>query len=384
MADRPASPLVTFYVMAFNQERFIREAAEGALRQTYSPLEIVLSDDCSTDNTFTTMQEAVRDYSGPHRIILNRNERNLGISDHLNRIIEMSTGELIVSSDGDDVSSPERTARCVDVWLEQGKPAALVTAVSCIDAAGKGTRHGEWFTRFLPVEHETRDQSLLRFCQTGVPALSTCSAAWTRELCEAFGPLPRDIWIEDSIISLRAWLFDRIVFIPEALVAYREHEANICNRHRKPLATLQARREAEHARKVEERLRRESIMTYGPDLDLAARRRWISPQMYEELTPLLESQCRVHRVIEDWWSVGWGMRFVRFLVLIASGRLLEGRWCGPRLLPFHVFIFTAAIWSRSRTTARKWVDDLRSSPGATLLAICQITSTVVPAVLLRV
>src|SRR5262245_4305370 len=137
MVNDNRRPLVTFYVMAFNQERFVREAVEGALRQTYSPLEIVLSDDCSTDNTFTIIQEAVEDYSGPHRIVLNRNDRNLGISEHLNRIMELSAGELIVSSDGDDVSMPERTARCVEVWLDQGKPAALVTAVSCIDATGK-------------------------------------------------------------------------------------------------------------------------------------------------------------------------------------------------------------------------------------------------------
>ena len=40
-------PLISFVVLAYNQESFIREAIEGALTQTYSPLEIVFSDDCS-------------------------------------------------------------------------------------------------------------------------------------------------------------------------------------------------------------------------------------------------------------------------------------------------------------------------------------------------
>ena len=45
-------PLVSVLVLGFNQERFIRKAVEGAFAQTWKPLEIVLSDDCSTDRTF--------------------------------------------------------------------------------------------------------------------------------------------------------------------------------------------------------------------------------------------------------------------------------------------------------------------------------------------
>ena len=50
-------PLVTFALFAYNQEQYIREAIEGAFAQTYQPLEIILSDDCSTDRTFEIMRE---------------------------------------------------------------------------------------------------------------------------------------------------------------------------------------------------------------------------------------------------------------------------------------------------------------------------------------
>ncbi len=49
--------LVTFALFSYNQERFIREALRGALAQTYSPLQIVISDDCSQDRTFKIIQE---------------------------------------------------------------------------------------------------------------------------------------------------------------------------------------------------------------------------------------------------------------------------------------------------------------------------------------
>ncbi|MEO5658257.1 MAG: glycosyltransferase, partial [Polaromonas sp.] len=46
------TPLVTFVLFAYNQKKFIAEAVNGALSQTYSPLQIILSDDASTDGTY--------------------------------------------------------------------------------------------------------------------------------------------------------------------------------------------------------------------------------------------------------------------------------------------------------------------------------------------
>jgi glycosyltransferase involved in cell wall biosynthesis len=355
MADGSETPLVTFFVMAYNQSRFVREAVEGALAQTYSPLEIVLSDDCSTDDTFDIIQEIAKGYSGPHIVILNRNERNLGLSEHLNRIVALATGELIVAADGDDVSSPQRTQRCVEVWLENSKPAALASSVACIDAVGKAskTRNGlQWFSQFFPPAHQARTDSLLRFSKEGSPRLVSCSAAWTKKVCDAFGPLPTGIWFEDDIMTLRAWLFDRIVFIPEALVRYREHDSNLFNRVHPSLATRNARRHAEQATRTEARRRREALLSYGPDLELAVRQQWITRPLFEELKRDVTTRCAFHQVIEDWWNVGWILRLGLLLFLIRSGRLNEGRWCSARLLPFPMFLALGAIWSKTAPWTR--------------------------------
>ena len=53
MSERP---LVTFALFAYNQEKYIREAVEGAFSQTYQRMEIILSDDCSTDSTFDILK----------------------------------------------------------------------------------------------------------------------------------------------------------------------------------------------------------------------------------------------------------------------------------------------------------------------------------------
>ncbi len=103
-------PLVTFALFAYNQEQYIREAVEGAFAQTYEPLEIILSDDCSTDRTFEIMQEMATEYEGPHKLILNKNHANLGISAHFNYMVSVASGEVLVAAAGDDISLPDRTS----------------------------------------------------------------------------------------------------------------------------------------------------------------------------------------------------------------------------------------------------------------------------------
>ncbi|RYZ52291.1 MAG: glycosyltransferase [Sphingobacteriales bacterium] len=112
-------PLVTFALFAFNQENYIEEAVEGAFSQTYSPLEIILSDDCSTDRTFEILEEKVLSYTGPHKVRLNRNVPNVGLIAHVTKVQEMATGAFIVTAAGDDISMPDRVAELVEVWLSR-------------------------------------------------------------------------------------------------------------------------------------------------------------------------------------------------------------------------------------------------------------------------
>jgi hypothetical protein len=166
-------------------------------------------------------------------------------------------------------------------------------------------------------------------------------------LFRVFGPLP-EVWFEDDLVTLRAWLLDRIVFIPEALVRYREHESNMVNRVATPLTTSHARRQAEEAMRIETQRRRESLLSYVPDLELALRRRWITRPVYDDLTEHVATRCALHQAIERWWSVGWIKRLGWFLYFVASGRIREGRWCSTRLLPFAIFLSLAAIRSRMK------------------------------------
>jgi hypothetical protein len=178
-------------------------------------------------------------------------------------------------------------------------------------------------------------------------------------MCDAFGPLPPGIWYEDDVLTLRALLFDRIVAIPEALVSYREHDSNLFNRVYVSLTTPHARQRAELATRTEAQRRRETLLSFERDLDLAVRQRWITRALCKELKREMKTRCARHQVIEKWWHVAWVRRFGLFLFLVRSGYLREVRWCSSRLLPFPIFLAVGAVWSRTRS----WIAPIVSRAG---------------------
>ena len=218
-------PLVTFALFAYNQEKFIREAVEGAFAQTYEPLEIILSDDCSTDRTFEIMQEMVATYTGPHRIVMNRNVANLGVGEHVNCVVEMAEGELIVGAAGDDISLPGRVSETVKAWQHSGKKAtSIYSAVEFIDESGssQGIRS---------MYHE--EAGSLRKISEVLMGPYGASHAFCRQLMIKFGKMNGDVVNEDQVIGFRSALAGSLAYIETPLVQYRVHGSSLCSKQHK-------------------------------------------------------------------------------------------------------------------------------------------------------
>jgi glycosyltransferase involved in cell wall biosynthesis len=200
---------------------FIKEAIEGAFSQTYEPLEIILSDDCSSDQTFPIISEMAEAYRGPHVIILNRNRQNLGIGAHINRVMELARGELIVGAAGDDISIPERVEKIYEAYKSSKALAkSIFSNYFVIDEGGK--LQGIQFN-----SSKKREEFLPEIIVKGDSFVSGCSHAWTREIFDVFGPLMTPLTCEDMVIPFRSALLGGIEYIHEPLVKYRHHENNI-------------------------------------------------------------------------------------------------------------------------------------------------------------
>jgi glycosyltransferase involved in cell wall biosynthesis len=209
-----APPLATIMLIAYNQEASIGEAIAGALAQTYSPLEIFISDDASSDGTYAAMLAAVAGYQGPHRVVVNRNEKNLGIGAHLSLIVERSRGELLFVAGGDDVSLPERCAKTVATWLASRKTLDLIAA-PLLDVDAEGNVHGVLQPSDLAQYKNASDWIANR------PYVVGAAQAWTRRLIERFGPIPAGTIGEDMLMAFRAIISGGAITLPEPLVLYR-------------------------------------------------------------------------------------------------------------------------------------------------------------------
>ncbi len=103
---------MSILLIAFNQEKQIADVVRSALAQTYAPLEIIISDDASSDATFAAIEAAIAGYSGPYKVIARRNVANCGISAHLALIAQMAQGEpCCLVAAGDDMSAQNRVRR---------------------------------------------------------------------------------------------------------------------------------------------------------------------------------------------------------------------------------------------------------------------------------
>ena len=97
---------VTVIMSVYNCGKYLPEAIESILNQTFRKLEIVICDDCSKDDTFkVAMDYALRH---PRKILVLRNGRNRGQAYARNRCISKARGRYIAIMDGDDSCSPLR------------------------------------------------------------------------------------------------------------------------------------------------------------------------------------------------------------------------------------------------------------------------------------
>lgn len=214
-------PRVTIGVPIFNGETFLPEALDSLLNQTFSDLEIVISDNASTDRT----QEICQAYAARDpRVHYYRNDVNRGAAWNHNRVFELARGEFFKWNSADDYCAPEFLARCVAALDKE--PGAALAISEPVEVNEDGT----------PLKEIT----ILNF--TLIPVVPSGAPAHVRfrqnirldHRCLTIYSLFRtDILRRTSLIASYAdsdrvllahlALFGPCIVIPEALLFNREH-----------------------------------------------------------------------------------------------------------------------------------------------------------------
>ena len=215
-----ADPIISVVLLCYNHEKFVAEAVNGVLAQTHAPLDIVIVDDCSTDNTAAIVDEVLA--GNPRRPVGRwiRNPQNLTWWGACPVGLAAARGDFIVLSCGDDIMLPDMVARMADVWRRE-KVSLVTTNVDYIDENSNPLGRT---ARDCTVDADDSFETLAR---DGANACCFGAAiGFEREVYATFGLPPSHLRAADIMLPFYAYLLKGARFIREPLLKYRVHAQN--------------------------------------------------------------------------------------------------------------------------------------------------------------
>ncbi len=207
------SPKITVLMPVYNGERYLREAIDSVLNQTFTDFELLIVNDSSTDGSL----EIAKTYDDP-RIRLIENEYNLGVVATRNKGLASSRGEYIAMLDCDDVAFPSRLAEQAAFLDTHPEFSMIGSWVEIINESGRST--GDVWKLNAPAE---KVPSILLFHNYFAQSSVFIRKRSLPEVCyrPGFpGTEDYDLWVRMAAVS-KVWN------IPRVLVKYRVHSASL-------------------------------------------------------------------------------------------------------------------------------------------------------------
>lgn len=214
------SPTVTIGMPTYNRaDRFLRPALERALAQTWDDLEIIVSDNCSTDNT----AEIVASYSDP-RVRYVRQESNIGANNNFNFCLEEAKGDYFLLYHDDDEIDPDMVSSCMEAAGGRTDYGVIRTGTRLIDGDGKLIR--EVPNRAAGLDYNAFFQAWMRDRFTSY----VCSTLFNTRMLREIGGFRSRHGLYQDLMAI-AKLIGRAGHcdIEEVKASFRRHDENYGN-----------------------------------------------------------------------------------------------------------------------------------------------------------
>ena len=208
-------PRVSIGLPVYNAERFLEQALDGILAQTYTDFELVICDNASTDATQAICQRyAARD----SRVKYHRNPENIGVSRNFNRTFELSSGEYFKWCCHDDIPAPTFLEKCVAVLDARPEVVLCYTKGVAIDEEGVELRY---FTYTMHVDSPSVSERVRDLMMMEHPMFTLFGLVRANILRRT--PLLEHYPASDRILMVRYGMLGPIYRIPEYLHFNREY-----------------------------------------------------------------------------------------------------------------------------------------------------------------
>jgi glycosyltransferase involved in cell wall biosynthesis len=208
--------LVSVVVDNYNYGRFLRDTIDSALAQTYAPLEVVVVDDGSTDDSRTVIET----YGDRITAVL---KENGGQASAFNAGFASSRGDVVIFVDSDDVLLPTAVERAMELF----EPGVVKVHWPLWEIDSAGNRNAS----VQPDRALDEGNLLARTIEEGPlsgNSAPTSGNAWSRELLQRVFPIPEEEFRvnADGYLITLAWVYGEVRAIPEPLGLYRVHGNN--------------------------------------------------------------------------------------------------------------------------------------------------------------
>ena len=256
LPEMPQNPLVSVLIANYNYARYIGEAIESVLNQTYPYFEIIVCDDGSTDNSCEVIEAYAQRFN---RLILVR-QQNGRVASALNAAYQQSSGQIICLLDSDDIWMSNKLQKVIEAFKSDPKCGFVIHNVVQIDGHGKFIQPTPMFSKLAsgwmaPLALENGG-----FVDKPIPP--TSALCLVREVSDLIFPI-NEAFVNnaDGLINSLALLATVIVPVSDVLSMYRLHGANITGTLSANADTLESGQNARE--RIHQEQRRFLISVYG-------------------------------------------------------------------------------------------------------------------------
>lgn len=210
------APLVSVGLFVYNGERFIEEALQSILNQTFTDFELIISDNASTDRTGEIAQAYAQCDS---RIRYYRAEKNMGAGWNARRVYELATGKYFKWAAVDDLLAPDMLRQCVEILEDDANCVVAYARTKEVD------EKGAFIKNYITPIRTDYDDPVARFREMLMTGGHMCYQIYGVMRTSALRQIPpQGIYVNgDGVLLARMSLLGRFYEVPEYLFISRRH-----------------------------------------------------------------------------------------------------------------------------------------------------------------
>lgn len=217
---------VSIAMTTYNGETYIENQLKSIFSQTRQPDEIIICDDCSTDNTVAIIHDLIAKYGVEHLVRLVENRQNKGYIRNFHQAIGLCSGDFVFLADQDDEWYPSKLERLVDVMVQSGAE-AICTGFDLIDKNGGLIEDAEKYVMDPIICKAGSGLTPITFSHLIFRNVAPgCTYCCTRRTAQAYLSIESQMLPHDYQIMFIGALLGNIYFLNEKTIAYRLHGRN--------------------------------------------------------------------------------------------------------------------------------------------------------------